>query len=343
MIFGSTIRSQDLMHLCRMLRVSLDAGLPIVAVFRRQATSGPWPLRSIMERVADRLNNGDTLEQALEPEKNQLPVLFTSLVVAGEETGRLTDTLRELEDYYELQLSLKRAFRSYTLWPKIQLGMAIIVITLFLLALGFFRIDLDPLGLGTGLSAALKWLMFVGIAGVIVYVVYRGFTNEARFMSPVEKTILAVPVAGPTLRGILLTRFSLGLKLTLGAGLPVKRALKLSFDATASPVYSAAYDRCKDGLRRGESIHEILEKTGVFPQDFLNSVETGEVTGNLPEVMEREARNLQEETTLRLKTLTMLASYAVYVFIAILIIIMIFRIYAVGYLGQIDKYSNQIR
>lgn len=331
------------MHLCRMLRVSLDAGLPIVAVFRKQGTSGPWVLRSIMERVANRLNSGDTLEQALEPENKQLPVLFIALVVAGEETGRLTDTLRELEDYYELQLSLRRTFQSYTIWPKIQLGLAIIVIAVFLLVLGLFKIDLDPLGLGTGVSATLKWLLCVSVVGILVFVAYKGFTNQARFMTPIENTILVMPAVGPTLRGIILSRFCLGLKLTLGAGLPVKRSLKLAFDATASPAYRAAFDRCKDGLRRGESIHEILTKTGVFPQDFLNAVETGEVSGNLPEVMEREARNLQEETTLRLKTLTLVASVVVYAIIATLIIIMIFRLYFVGYMGQLDKLSNPLR
>lgn len=343
MIFGSAIRLEDLMHLCRMLRVSLDAGLPIVAVFRKQATSGPWVLRPIMDRVAERLNDGDSLEKALEPEKNRLPILFTSLVVAGEETGRLTDTLRELEDYFELQLSLKRLFRSYTIWPKIQFGMMIGVIFLFLLLLGWFGINLDPLGIGTGKTGALKWLLFVSIAGLITFVVYKSFVNQGRFMSPAERTILAIPAVGPTLRGVLLSRFCLGLKLTLGAGLPVKRALKLSFDSTASPTFSAAYNRCKVGLSRGESIHEILAKTGLFPSDFLDSVETGEVTGNLPEVMEREARNIQEETTLRLKSLTMLASYAVYALIAIMIIVLIFRLYTVGYMGQLDKLTAPMR
>src|SRR5262249_6856406 len=135
----------------------------------------------------------------------------------------------------------------------------------------------------------------------------------------------------------------LGLKLTLGAGLPVKRSLKLAFDATASPVYRAAFERCKDGLRRGASIHEILTETGLFPQDFLSAVDVGEESGSLPEVMEREAKNIQEETTLRLKALTRIAGVLLWAMIALFIIMMIFQVLQVGYIGQIEKLADPVR
>jgi type II secretory pathway component PulF len=331
MVFANRVSSADLMTGCRYLRVGLEAGLPIVDVFRKQATRGPWRLRTLMGRVAERLADGDTLADALSPERNRLPNLFVALVGVGEQTGHLAETFRELEEHYELQTTLARNFRVQMIWPAINYFGAVGVICLMLLVMGCLGIKSDPLGVGTGPVGALRVLLIAGSLVAGLYLLYLGVANRLRFLAPVERIILRLPALGPALEAVLLSRFCLGLRLTLGAGLPVPKALKHSLDAAASSLYAQAYEKAKPGLKRGEELSEVLQRCRVFPRDFLDIVANAEEGGQVPEVMARVARNYQDDAARKLKVLATVAAWAVYAAVAVMIIILIFRLYAATY------------
>jgi len=340
MLGATWISSADLAATCRMLRVGLGAGLPIAEVFRKQAGRGPLSMRSLTGRVADRIAEGDTLDDAFKPEAGRLPPLFTALVGVGEQTGMLVETLRELEDHYDLQNRLKRNFRAQMFWPGLNLMAAVGVICLMLIIADIVGSKIDPLGIGTGVKAALRLLVWVGSALLGVAAAYWAIANRVRFLAPVERLILKLPVLGPALEALLLSRLGLALRLTLGAGLPVSKSLKLSLDAAASALYTQAFERAKPGLRRGETLTEVMTQCGVFPRDFLDVIANAEEGGQVPEVMERVAKNYQDDAARRLKVLSQLAAWLVYAAVAVMIISMIFRLVGTAYgplFQEIDK------
>jgi type II secretory pathway component PulF len=338
MLFAKQFSSGTLSQVCRMLRTGLDAGLPIVRVFRQQAERGPYVARPMLNRVAERLADGDSLADALEPERGLLPPLFVSMLAVGEETGSLGLTLRELEEYFDQMQQLRRLFIQQISWPAFQLVAAIGVITIMLLVMGALNIKMDPLGkhIGVGPLAAMKWLSLVFIVGVIIYLIYTGTTRQLRFLAPVERFTLALPGVGGALRAVLLSRFCLGAKLALGAGISTKRALQLSFEAAGSSLYRQAFDHAKVGIKRGESVHEVLSRCSIFPQDFLDVVIVGEEAGSLPETLGKQAVNYQEDAAMRLKLLTRFGSMGVYFLVAALLIVLIFSIFGT-YIGEIEK------
>jgi type II secretory pathway component PulF len=334
MLISNAVSSQSWSQAFRMVRIGLDAGLPIVRVFRQQADRGPLAVRPLMARLADRLAAGDTLADALAPEKDQLPPLVPPLLAVGEEAGRIGEALRELEEFFERQHQFKRNFISQIAWPVFQLGSAVGVIALFLLILGFLNIPMKPLGswIGTGPAGALRWLLCVGGVGLSAFAFIRYFTRRGRFAAPVERTFLALPGIGSAMQSLLLGRMCLGLKLTLGSGLPVKRAVRLSTEGTGSRTFAAAFERAKPALARGATLTETLQACRIFPRDFLDAVSVGEESGNLPELMGKQAEMYREEATMRLKMLTQAGGWFVYALVAVLIIIMIFRIYTTAIL-----------
>src|SRR5215212_10848057 len=118
-----------------MTRVGLDAGLSVTDVFQQQARRGPLTVRPFAGRVGDRLSKGETLVDAIEPERDSLPPLFVALTGVGEETGHLAESFRELEEYFEQQYYLKKNFISQIIWPVFELAGSIFVITMLLLIL----------------------------------------------------------------------------------------------------------------------------------------------------------------------------------------------------------------
>lgn len=340
MLSATWITSADLAATCRMLRVGLGAGLPIADVFRKQAGRGPRSMRPLIGRVAERIGDGDTLDDALKPEAGRLPPLFSALVGVGEQTGMLVETLHELEDHYDLQNQLKRNFRAQMVWPGINFFGAIGVICLMLIIADIVGSKINPLGIGTGVQAALRFLVFVGSFVAGIGALYWIIANRVRFLAPVERLILHLPVLGPALEALLLSRLCLALRLTLGGGLPVSKSLKLSLDAAASALYTQAFERAKPGLHRGESLTEIMTRCNVFPRDFLDVIANAEEGGQVPEVMERVAKNYQEDASRRLKVLSQLAAWLVYAAVAVMIIRMIFQLVGSAYgplFREIDK------
>lgn len=284
-------------------------------------------MRPMTARLEERLRQGDSLSDAIDPEADALPPLFVAMCRVGEETGNLAEIFRDLEDYFELQNSIKRNFRAQIIWPAIQFVLAIFVITLMLLIMGWLNLQMDPIGLGVGPKAALTFLIIVGFWVGAAFLLYRGFTNRVRFLAPVERVILAIPVLGPTLESLLLGRFCIALKMTAGAGLSVKKSVQYSLDATASSYYQQSYQKAQQGLRRGEELTEVLTRCTVFPPEFLDIVANAEQTGQVAEVMDRCAKNYNEEMERRLRGLARLASGLIAVGVALIIISMIVNIY----------------
>jgi type II secretory pathway component PulF len=129
------------------------------------------------------------------------------------------------------------------------------------------------------------------------------------------------------------------MRLTLGSGLAVKPALRASLRASGNAAYESRTAVAVGAVKRGNDLTEILAQTRLFPTEFLNIVATAEEAGRVPEVMEHQAMFYQEEAERRMKVLTALAGWGVYLFVAIVIIFCIFRIYS-SYIGLLNKVSS---
>ncbi|MFL5330423.1 MAG: type II secretion system F family protein [Gemmataceae bacterium] len=331
------IPTSALVQFTRMVRVGLEAGLPIVDVFQKQGVRGPYSVRPVAARIGERLAKGDTFTDAIQLESAALPPLFLALSEVGEETGHLAESFGELEEYFELQDELQKDFRMQTMLPKMEFFAAIGVICLLYMILAALDLPVDPLGLGRGFGAIVRFLSIIAVFVGTMYFIVWGIKNRLRFLAPVERVILRIPVLGPALESVLLARFSLGLRFTLGAGLTVPKAMKYSIYAAASSLYQQAFEKAQPGLRRGETLVEVLERCQVFPHDFIDIVANAEETGQVPEVMAKQAKHYQDETRRRLKILTRVAGWLVYAMVAGMIIFMIFKMYLGVYLPRFNE------
>jgi type IV pilus assembly protein PilC len=330
----------SLIELCRALRHSLGAGLPLLDVFRRQARSGPAPVRPVAGRIAQVLARGGSLETALKAERATFPPLFLALAGVGEQTGNLPEVFAELEKYYQLQQRLWRQFLGQIAWPVFQLLAAIFVIAGLIFVLGAIAQPgtrpFDPLGLGlSGPGGALIFLAGIMGAFAVLGGAYLLATRSLRQKASLAALLRRLPVVGPCLDAFALARFCLALRLTLETSLPLAAALRWSLRATGNEAFIARTEAVQESLRGGGDLAAALAGSDLFSEEFLNVVAVGEESGRLPEVMEQQAHYYQELAGRRLTVLTHLAGWGVWLFVAVLIIIVIFRLF-LTYLGLLD-------
>lgn len=342
MLFFSSTQSR-LVVWCRAFHHGLNAGLSLVRVFQLQANKGPQPMREMAERIAGRLEKGESLEDSLEIEGDKLPKLFVELTTVGERSGRLPDTFKELAEYYELQVKLARDFRSQISWPVFQFFAAVFVIAMLIYILGIIGNarggePVAPIGFGlTGTSGAITFLLAVGLFLGSIYAAYLFFTRGLRQRAAFEGFLLRMPVIGPCAEAFALGRFCLALRMTMETAMDTKQAVRQSLRATGNAAYTRDEEQVVALIKQGREINEALRACSAFSQEFIEVIAVAEVGGQIPEVMIRQGEFYREEAARRLTFLTKVAGYLVWAMVAIMIIWAIFRIAGVYFaaVGQV--------
>ncbi|VTU01733.1 Type II secretion system protein OS=Planctomyces limnophilus (strain ATCC 43296 / DSM 3776 / IFAM 1008 / 290) GN=Plim_1294 PE=4 SV=1: T2SF: T2SF [Gemmataceae bacterium] len=327
---------------CQTLRHSLAAGLSPVRIFKLQGKSGPRALREVAKEVAEKLEGGDSLEDALEPYRNRFPPLFLELVAVGERTGRLEDTFAELQDYFESALTVQRNFRARMTYPLIQYCAAVFIIAALTWVLGFLAqtgkaATTDPLGTGlTGTTGAVMILVIgYGLLGGVIGLVNLAKNNVA-WRARLEGMLLMVPAWGPAARAFAVQRFAVALRMCAEAGLRAEKTMRYCFRATCNSAFLRGEPWAVAVVKKGNEISEALEASGApFPEEFHEMVRMGEETGNTSEVMERLTVRYREEAERKLKTAAEFTGYLIYGAVALGIIYAIFKIAGI-YLGALN-------
>ena len=315
-----------LVQWCRALKHGVDVGVSPVKIFKQQARSGPKKLRPLAGVIAERLAKGQSLEEAFAPERRRFPMLFIELISLGETTGRLTETFGELEQYFETIVAARKQLIASLMWPMIMYVSAIMVIAIMIAILGMVG-KWDPLGLGVGPDAAFRFLIFAGMFTTVMGLAFFVVRDSESIRSKIEAFALGIPGFSNCFRAFALQRFAIALHMTTEAGLRADRALNLCFRATANDAYRTHAVIAAKRAHSGEELSSIISGYGgkLFPTEFADALEVGEQSGQIAEVMAKQAKIYREEAVRNLKVLTMLLGGLVYAGISIMIIFVIFK------------------
>jgi type II secretory pathway component PulF len=331
-MFGnSRLGASELGQFCRRLSLSLEAGVDLRKVLAIER----------FETLRLEVNRGRSFSDAVERTGTFFPPLFREMVQVGEETGNLPEVLRHLAEHYELQVRLRRNFLAAITWPMLQLIAAILIVGFVIWILGVIGgitgQTIDILGLGlVGNRGAAIYFGAVGLVALASTLAIRAAWQGQLWVRPLQQLALRLPVLGPALRTLALSRLAWALHLTLGTGMDLRRAVPLALRGSRDPRFIASSDQIVYDIGRGREVTEALSDAGVFPRDFLDAVEVGERSGRLPEQLGLLSQQYQEQARRALATLTTLAGFGVWLLVATLIILLIFRLFSF-YLGTINE------
>ncbi|HXY34643.1 MAG TPA: type II secretion system F family protein [Planctomycetaceae bacterium] len=349
-MFSPRIRTKSLVVVCRSLATMVDAGIPIGKAFElsAQKSGDPRCRRALMEIAAD-LRRGLDVTEAMRARGLAFPETMIELVGVAEQTGTLPEVLKSLAGHFDNTIRLRRAFFSAISLPAFQLVAAILVIALMLYILGIIAQvhagskPIDVLGLGLyGAEGALTWLMatfgtlFGGIA--LGFLIRRSLMGQKIF----DSVVLHIPVLGWCVRSFAIARFSWAFALTQQAGMPIEPSLASSFKATSNGAFLKAAPYVWAAVREGDTLHDALAETRLFPVDYLHIIDVAETSGTVPEVLERLSPDLEAQARRALDMLASALAWLIWSLVAAFIVFLIFRI-AMFYIGQLNDAVNMAR
>ncbi len=127
---GSFVRIVTVSRFARTFGTLMSSGVPILqAMTITRDTLDNVVLREALERVHDRVRDGDTLAQPLEQAK-VFPPMVCSMVQVGEETGQLPEMLTRVADTYDEEVDNAVGALTSIIEPVLILFLAVVVGTI---------------------------------------------------------------------------------------------------------------------------------------------------------------------------------------------------------------------
>ncbi len=336
-------RLKQLAGLCRRLGTSLEAGVDIRRTLSREAQSAKGRFQDTLNDVTDKIKEGTTVTESIKGTGEAFPPLMHDLVHVGEQTGKLDHVLLRLADHFDGMLRLRGIFLAGIAWPAIQLLMAIGVIGLLILVMGMIPggdTGWDPLGWGLkGVSGLTIYLMWVGAIFTVVAVLLVNWSRGKMGAQYVWPVIDRVPMLGKCLRTMALSRMAWTMSLTNDTPMDALTAMDSTLRSSGMPVYSNLQQEVRDSLMDGRTMHEALQATNEFPNEFLDTVLVGEETGQISESLHKLSKQYESQAEVAAKTLTIFGSIVVWGMVASIIIYFIFKM-ALAYTGMLHEMTQ---
>ncbi len=311
------VTKKELLQFTDQLALLTDTGVSLAQAMQTIAEQESHPrLRRVLAQLLEKLEQGEDFSQALE----QFPKLFgptyITLVRAGEATGLMSQMLARVADYLRAELDTRRKIRAAMAYPCVMALMAVGV-TVFLLT--YVMPKFTPLFASRGMNLPLPtrvvlaisnaltgywwaWLLALAAGGVGLGWVLR--TEAGRWHWDGLK--LRLPVLGPLVQRVILSRSLRTLGVLLNCGVPLLEALKLTSQVSGNRRYQAAWDEVIEEVTTGKEIHTVLQQGALFPPMLVRMIATGEETGRLDEVLDRVSLHYDREIEAALKTATSL-------------------------------------
>ncbi len=342
---GSLMKLRTLANFCRRMGVGLRAGVDILRVLETEARTGDQRHRAAMRTVVDEVRGGCTLSKAMFNVKNYFPPLLIQMIHASELGGRVESTFTYMADYYDDLLATRAFFIDRIRMPLIQLTLGIVVIGLAILVQGLLapngHVAYDSTGLGlAGVNGFVLYCIVVGGVGlglgILVFGIWKNWFSCHRFLMPLVQRI---PTLGTALSTLGLSRLSMTLSMLLNAGVEAKRSTKQAFLSTGNFYYISGMDRALESIGRGDSFGEAFAAANVFPDEFIESMQLGELSGTETESLDHLALQYRERAKAALNLIATIAGMAVWLSVLMIVGFMVLRmgLQYVNFLNELSK------
>jgi len=121
-----------------------------------------------------------------------------------------------------------------------------------------------------------------------------------------DSAFLKMPIFGPLLRKVAVSRFSRTLSTMLSSGVPILDALSIVGRTAGNVVIENAIMQTKASIAEGKTIAEPLAASKVFPSMVVQMIGVGEQTGAIDSMLSKIADFYDGEVDVAVEALTSL-------------------------------------
>jgi type IV pilus assembly protein PilC len=310
------ISMKDVAMFSRQLSIMIDSNVPPAEAI--DALGDQTKNKVFKEKiylVAKDLREGMQMSKSFAKYPEIFSVFYINMVKSGEVSGNLPTILDKVADHLENEYAIRSKMTGAAMYPMVILIVFVLIFIILMIFVvpGLVKVLVESgqeLPLATNIIITISnffvnfWYIIVVLAiGLTAFSIYYPKTEKGK--NVIDKLSLKVPIFGPFLKNLYLTRFAENFSTLVSAGITINEALDVVSNLIGNNVYRDAIIRTKDRVIKGESISVVLsQQTEVISPLFVQMVSVGEKTGRLDSSLTNVVRFYKRETDIFVDSLS---------------------------------------
>lgn len=332
------IKSGELAALCWQLNTMTEGGIAITSAL--QAISEDienLALQQVLKQILEKVERGQTLSDSIAEHPKVFNQLACAMILAGETSGNLPDSLRRLAEYFDNRDKLAKKVKGAMAYPIFVLAFInIIVIFIMTFVVPRFREMFDQIG-GKLPAFTLAFMNFYDfLKSNVLYII--GFavvlTISTVFISKTKKghyffsrLVLSIPLMGKILSQAFVATFCNTMGTLLAAGVSVLEVFDILATMSTNDVIKTAVTQTREKIVAGTNLSSSISQAGFFPNMVVKMMQVGEESGSLPKVLERTAMYYERKVDSTITTVMGLLEPLMIVIVGAIVLVVVLALY----------------
>ena len=257
----------DRIRFYQQLAVLSRAGVPLRGSFER--LQGRFSGREVT-LLSQHINSGERLGESFAAAG--FSEFECHLIAAGERSGQLDTIFQHISEYWTRQREMRDALFRPLYYP-----------------IGVLHLALGLLGAVLFIAGSPVHAVVYSVGGLaLAYAVGFGlyFAVRLTWRNPAAQRIwLMIPLVGGTLSAAFAYRWITALRIEFTAGITLSVAVADAWRASGYIGSEALAVQAQEALRHGTPLSQLMRQWKRLPRDWIDFVETGEVSGGMQEAL----------------------------------------------------------
>ncbi len=295
-IFGK-IKLHEKIIFTKNLSGMLNAGLSLyraLTVLEKQTKNEKF--RNILNSLLKEIDQGGTLSDGMSKYPKVFSTLFVSMVRAGEESGNMSDSLKEIGQNLQKTYDLNKKIKGAIMYPSIIVG-AIFLIGIFMMIFVVPVLTSTFKELNIDLPASTKFIIFISdslsknplLSLLFIFIFFIGlfFLFRAKFLKKYfDFLVFRIPVVGQIVKEVNSARTTRTLSSLLISGVDMTKALTITGEVLQNKFYKDIIQKAVVDIQKGVALSSVFkERVDLYPIMVGEMIEVGEETGKLSSML----------------------------------------------------------
>jgi len=296
--FLNRVKIKDIVIFSRQFSVLISANVSMVQALKILVDqTANVTLKMVISEVADEVDAGSTLSEALGKRANIFSNFYVSVIRSGETSGKLDEVLSyladEMEKDYDMMSKIKGAmiYPAFVLISLVAVGIVMMIfvvpkLTGILTESGAELPIITRILIGTSsFMQKYWWLLIVITAGIVT--AFKWYTKRPQGRRQLDYIKLRLPIFGHLFQLIYLVRFTRSMNTLIVGGVTIDNSLKVAAEVVGNKIYQELIEKTIKEVEDGNSISSVFINSKTIPKMVSQMLNIGEKTGKMDVILER--------------------------------------------------------
>jgi type IV pilus assembly protein PilC len=304
--FFNRVKNKDVVILSRQMATLFQAQISALRIFRLLGAQIENPtLRRYLANIADDLQGGSSISNALAKYPDAFSTFYVNMVRAGEESGKLDSVFDYLADYLDRTYEVTSKAKNALIYPAFVVatfvGVMVLMLTVIIPKIALMITDSgQPIPFYTKIvlwisNIFVHYGIFLAVALVITIFLVWKYAKTQQGAEYIDSIKLDIPYLGDLYKKLYLSRIADNLNTMIISGIPMLKALEITSSVVDNRIYKNILDTTLMRVKEGSALSEALGQYKEIPNMMTQMVKVGEETGQLGNILKSLSNFYQRE------------------------------------------------